>query len=179
MTEFVVDGDGLLKEKLSLSPNLPDDADPLVHETHQMLIRAYTSLTAAARRNNPSSQSLGRYNVLRLLHHAPGHRLLMSEIGDGLETSPTVVTRLIDALVADGLVRRVEHPDDKRKTWGEITDAGSRLFMTEEPLMMREIERLWSGMAPEEMKLLAHLLARLRLNILSRQPGDLPRLDEA
>jgi DNA-binding MarR family transcriptional regulator len=130
-----------------------------------MLIKAYTALTAAARRNNPSSQSLGRYNVLRLLHSAQDHRLLMSEIGDGLVTSPTVVTRLVDALVADGLVRRIDHPGDKRKTWAEITNAGSALFEAEAPLMMLEVQKLWQGVTEEEKRLLAHLLTKLRLSV--------------
>lgn len=132
-----------------------------------MLIKAYTSLTATARRNNPSSQSLGRYNVLRLLRHAPAHRLLMSEIGDGLETSPTVVTRLIDALVTDGLVQRVDHPQDKRKTWAEITEAGIRLFDAEAPRMHQVVESLWTGLSPDEKRLLSHLLSKLRLSLLT------------
>jgi DNA-binding MarR family transcriptional regulator len=132
-----------------------------------MLVKAYTAITAAARRNNPSSQSLGRYNVLRLLHAAEDRRLLMSEIGDGLETSPTVVTRLVDALVADGLVRRSDHPDDKRKTWAEITDAGATLFEAEAPLMMLEVEKLWQGVTEEEKRLLVHLLTKVRLSVKS------------
>ena len=132
-----------------------------------MLVKAYTTLTAAARRNNPSSQSLGRYNVLRVLHASPERRLLMSEIGDGLETSPTVVTRLVDALVADGLVRRIDHPDDKRKTWAEITDTGASLFEAESPLMMLEVQKLWQGVTEEEKRLLAHLLTKVRLSVKS------------
>lgn len=137
-----------------------------------MLVKSYTSLTAAARRNNPSSQSLGRYNVLRLLQHAPDSRLLMSELGDGLETSPTVVTRLVDALVGDGLVRRTDHPDDKRKTWAELTDAGRRLYESEEPLMTHEIERLWAAVPDSEKRLLVHLLSRLRLSLLTLPARD-------
>ena len=132
-----------------------------------MLVRAYTSLTATVRRNNPSTQSLGRYNVLRLLYGAVDRRLLMSEIGDGLEISPTVVTRLVDSLVADRLVRRVDHPDDKRKTWAEITGAGIELFEAEMPLMSRKIEDLWRGMESDDKRLLIHLLSKLRLNLLT------------
>ncbi|HEX5370529.1 MAG TPA: MarR family transcriptional regulator [Dehalococcoidia bacterium] len=140
-----------------------------------MLVRAYTSLTATVRRNNPSSLSLGRYNVLRLLYGAAGQRLLMSEIGDGLEISPTVVTRLVDSLVADGLVRRADHPDDKRKTWAEITSAGIELFEAEMPLMTKEIEKLWQGMEPAEKRVLIHLLAKLRLNLLTAAARDVTR----
>ena len=170
-TEFLVGEDGLLAEKApQRSARRLAEAqglDPLTHEAHFMLVRAYTSLTATVRRNNPSSQSLGRYNVLRLLYGAADQRLLMSEIGDGLEISPTVVTRLVDSLVADGLVRRLDHPDDKRKTWAEITPAGIALFEAEMPLMMQEIEDLWQGMEPEEKRLLIHLLSKLRLNLLT------------
>jgi MarR family 2-MHQ and catechol resistance regulon transcriptional repressor len=109
---------------------------------------------------------------VRLLYASENHRLLMSELGDGLEVSPTVVTRLVDSLVAEGLVARVDHPDDKRKTWATLTDAGRELFEAEMPLMIQEIERLWSGMTAKEKRLLVHLLSRLRLNLLTNGAVD-------
>lgn len=148
------------------------DLDPLSHEAHTLLVKAYMSLTATARRNNPSSLSLGRYNVVRLLYASENHRLLMSELGDALEVSPTVVTRLVDSLVAEGLVARVDHPDDKRKTWATLTPAGQELFEAEMPLMAQEIERLWTGMTAKEKRLLVHLLSRLRLNLLTNGAID-------
>ena len=169
--------DGMLVEKsvheaaARISQQGPD-LDPLSHEAHTLLVKTYTSLTAAARRNNPSSLSLGRYNVLRLLYASEHNRLLMSEIGDGLEVSPTVVTRLVDSLVAEGLVARVDPPDDKRKTWATLTEAGQELFRSEMPLMVLEIERLWSGMTSKEKRLLVHLLSRLRLNLLTNDAVD-------
>jgi MarR family transcriptional regulator, 2-MHQ and catechol-resistance regulon repressor len=173
----VVLEDGMLAEKsvheaATRISQLGPDLDPLSHEAHTLLVKAYTSLTAAARRNNPSSLSLGRYNVLRLLYASDHNRLLMSEIGDGLEVSPTVVTRLVDSLVAEGLVARVDHPDDKRKTWATLTEAGRELFQSEMPLMVLEIERLWSGMTAKEKRLLVHLLSRLRLNLLTNDAVD-------
>ena len=173
MSEFVVGDDGFMREKLYLAADKDEELNTLTGEAHQMLIRAYTSLTATVRRNNPSSQSHGRYNVLRLLSQSPDHRLLMSELGDGLETSPTVITRLIDSLVEDGLVRRVDHPDDKRKTWAEITEAGLTLFGSEEPAMRHLIDRLWAGVTDQEKKLLIHLLARVRLSLLTAPAREL------
>jgi DNA-binding MarR family transcriptional regulator len=149
--------------------------DPLTHEAHGMLVKTYTTLTAAARRNNPSSLSLGRYNVLRLLYSSEGRRLLMSEISDGLEASPTVVTRLVDSLVDQGLVQRVDHPEDKRKTWAEITRSGVALFEAEMPKMMLEVEKLWEGMADDEKRILVHLLAKLRLNLMTVAPRDVQK----
>jgi DNA-binding MarR family transcriptional regulator len=128
------------------------------------------------RRNNPSRLSLGRYNVLRLLYEAEENRLLMSEIGDGLEISPTVVTRLVDSLAAEGLVERAEHPDDKRKTWAVLTPAGRALFEAELPLMQRQVEKVWQGLSAEEKRLLVHLLSKLRLSLLSAAPEDVAQL---
>ena len=141
-----------------------------------MLVKAYTSLTAVVRRNNPSSLSLGRYNVLRLLYATEERRLLMSEIGDGLEISPTVVTRLVDSLVAEGLVERVDHPDDKRKTWAAMTAAGQALFEAEMPLMLDEVEKLWAGLLPGEKRLLVHLLSKLRLSLATIAVEDMAAL---
>ena len=170
MASFTVGEDGFMREGM-----LPMDAaerDSLTYDAHEMLIKAYTSLTATIRRRNPTSQSLGRYNVLRHLESAPDHRLLMSEIGDALQTSPTVVTRLIDGMVADGLVRRVEHPEDKRKTWAELTEAGARLFQAEQPAMAREVQRAWAGVTDDEKRLLIHLLSRFRLSLLTAPARD-------
>lgn len=143
-----------------------------------MLFRAYTSLTATVRRNNPSRLSLGRYNVLRLLHGAEDQRLLMSEIGDGLEISPTVVTRLVDALAAEGLVERALNPDDKRKTWAVLTEAGRTLYEAEMPLMLQEVEKVWKGLSSEEKRLLVHLLTKLRLSLVTASPEEVAELSQ-
>ena len=147
--------------------------DPLTYEAHQILVRAVTALTGSIRRNNPSRFSLGRYNVLRLLYAAEEKRLLMSEIGDGLEISPTIVTRLVDSLVVEGIVERITHPEDKRKTWAAMTGEGIAIFEGEMPLMAEQIEKLWRGLQPEEKRLLVHLLSKLRLSLLTISPDEL------
>jgi MarR family 2-MHQ and catechol resistance regulon transcriptional repressor len=153
--------------------------DPLTQEAHMMLFRAYTTLTATVRRNNPSRLSLGRYNVLRLLYGTEDNRLLMSEIGDGLEISPTVVTRLVDSLASERLVERAHHPEDKRKTWAVLTAEGRALFESEMPAMLREIEKLWKGLLPEEKRLLIHLLTKLRLSLVTASPDEVTDLAQA
>ena len=183
MTEFIVLDDGLLTERSAHTAASMVAADrgmdPLTQEAHMMLFRAYTTMTATVRRNNPSRLSLGRYNVLRLLYGAEDHRLLMSEIGDGLEISPTVVTRLVDSLAAEGLVERAHHPDDKRKTWAVLTPEGRALFESEMPAMLREVEKLWMGLLPEEKRLLVHLLTKLRLSLVTASPDEVTDLAQA
>ncbi len=92
----------------------------------------------------------------------------MSDVGDGLEVSASIVTRLVDSLVEDGYVRRVDHPDDKRKTWAELTAEGSALFEAQMPMMRHQIRELWRGMDDDEKRILIHLFAKLRLNLITR-----------
>jgi DNA-binding MarR family transcriptional regulator len=143
------------------------DADPLSYEAHFMLVKAYNTITAVSRRVKPTSLSLGRYNVLRLLYTADERRMLMSELSDALEVSPTVVTRLVDTLADEGFVERTGHDTDKRKTWTAMTEAGAALFEAEWPPMAAMVQDLWQGFRESEKRMLVHLLAKLRLNLLS------------
>jgi DNA-binding MarR family transcriptional regulator len=78
-----------------------------------------------------------------------------------------VVTRLVDTLADDGYVERTGHDTDKRKTWATLTEAGVALFEAEWPLMAALVQDLWQGFRETEKRLLVHLLAKLRLNLLS------------
>jgi DNA-binding MarR family transcriptional regulator len=124
-------------------------------------------MTGVSRRVKPSQLSLGRYNVLRLLYLAEERRLLMSELSEALEVSPTVITRLVDTLAEGGHVERTGHNTDKRKTWATMTDAGVALFESEWPPMAAMVQDLWQGFRDTEKRMLVHLLAKLRLNLLS------------
>jgi DNA-binding MarR family transcriptional regulator len=143
------------------------DADPLSYEAHFMLVKAYNTITGVSRRVKPTSLSLGRYNVLRVLYAADQRRMLMSELSEALEVSPTVITRLVDTLAEDGFVERAGHDTDKRKTWATMTEAGAALFESEWPPMASMVQDLWQGFRDSEKRMLVHLLAKLRLNLLS------------
>ena len=171
MTEFHLLEGGFLTEgkshDIAASLARRTGGDPLSHEAHLTFTRAYTTLTGAVRRHSTSSLSLGRHNVLRFLYTAPERRLLMSEIGEKLEVSATVVTRLIESLVAEELVRREEHSSDKRKTWAALTSKGAALFEAELPSMLELVEDLWQSLRDDEKRVLIHLLTKLRISLLS------------
>lgn len=62
---------------------------------------------------------------MRLLHvlHDEGPQI-MSGLRDRLGVTARNVTALVDALEADDLVRRAQHPTDRRATIIELTEAG-------------------------------------------------------
>lgn len=65
------------------------------------------------------------YARMRTLHilHGKGPQI-MSGLRDHLGVTARSVTALVDALEAEGLVRRVPHPTDRRATIVELTSEG-------------------------------------------------------
>ena len=90
----------------------------------------------------------------------------MRVMGERLQLHPTSVTNIVDRLQADGLVRRVPHPTDRRATLVEITDTGTALRerATES---VTSIEFGLGGLTPEQETQLTALLGKVR-----RAAGD-------
>ncbi|MCO8270530.1 MarR family transcriptional regulator [Actinoplanes sp. TRM 88003] len=85
------------------------------------------------------------YDVLLELNSAPGRRLSMTELGDVAVVSRTRASRVVDQLVAAGLVIRETNPDDKRSAYAVITDAGRKRLRAAAPTYLAAIERLFTS----------------------------------
>ena len=67
---------------------------------------------------------LGSYDVLVQLVEAPERRLRMSELAERVLLSRSGLTRLVDRMEREGLVRREPCEDDARGLYTVLTDAG-------------------------------------------------------
>src|SRR5689334_4207348 len=68
------------------------------------------------------------FEVLMRLARSPGRRLRMTDLAGQTSLSTSGVTRVVDRMDRDGLVRREACPSDRRSSFAVITDAGvSRL----------------------------------------------------
>jgi len=72
----------------------------------------------------PLGLSLAKLNVLSHLSEAK-RSLSLSEIADRLKCVRSNVTQLVDRLEAEGLVRRLSDPSDRRTVRAELTELGS------------------------------------------------------
>ena len=72
--------------------------------------------------------SLSSYEVLLFLAESPEGHVRMSDLADSVLLSRSGLTRLVDRLERDGLVRRESCPSDLRGFNALITDAGRELF---------------------------------------------------
>src|SRR5436189_5805718 len=68
--------------------------------------------------------TLSDYDVLVQLARAPEHRLRNIDLANAVVLTRSGVTRLVDGLEKDGLVRRSSCVEDKRGTFVAITDEG-------------------------------------------------------
>ena len=67
---------------------------------------------------------LGSFNVLRLLHKAPGGRLQMSELARAVHLTRSGVTRLANRLEKTGMLHREAHAKDRRSACAVLTERG-------------------------------------------------------
>ena len=180
MTEFTVD-DGWMTETsvrdlASWYHEHCPLTDALTFETHLMVLRTYATLVSDSPLDTEVGISRARYNILRLLYQATDNRLLMSDIVHGMNVSPTNITKLVDTLVADGLVCRVSHEIDKRKTWAVLTPQGRNVVEKALPSVGVHVSSLWDGLTDEEKRLLVHLLAKARLAAMTAPAEEQTRI---
>jgi MarR family transcriptional regulator, 2-MHQ and catechol-resistance regulon repressor len=156
--------DSAVHDLASWYNELCPDTSLLTFEAHLMVMRTYANLLPGSPLDASAGLSRARFNVLRLLYRAPNHRMLMGDFAEEMNVSPTNITKLMDTLVADGLVVRVTHEIDKRKTWAEITEAGLKMVETALPSVAEHVDGLWLGLDEEEKRALIHLLAKMRMH---------------
>ena len=90
------------------------------------LLRAHSRLTRILDRELEAEcgLSLAQYDVLLTLAKAPQRRLRMTELADQVLLSRSGLTRLVDRLVAGGLLERQSCPSDARGTYATVTPRG-------------------------------------------------------
>jgi DNA-binding MarR family transcriptional regulator len=82
---------------------------------------------------------LAWYDVLVQLVEAPGRRLRMTDLAGAVLISRSGLTRLVDRLVAEGLVRRERAEDDARGTFAVMTDEGYARLRAATPTHLRGV----------------------------------------
>jgi DNA-binding MarR family transcriptional regulator len=124
---------------------------------HALLVERVGRDLAAA-----TSLPLGSYNVLRLLHEAPGGRLRLSELARAVYLTRSGVTRLANRLERAGLLRREGHARDRRGSCAALTDRGRDQLRRARAVFVRAIaEHFGSYLSDGEAETLNAILSRM------------------
>lgn len=106
--------------------------------------------------------ALTDYDVLVQLANADDRRLRMSELADRLLLSRSGATRLVDRLVAQGLVERVMCDVDRRGQWASLTDAGYERLRQASPTHLRGVaEHFLDRLSADELAAMERVFTRL------------------
>jgi len=148
-------------------------ADPALDTPYRELLELSANFSHAFLRWLDGSNSCGfsfpRLRVLELLHcRGPA---MMKTLADGLGLSARNLTAVADSLEAEGLLRRVPHPTDRRATVLELTESGLRAADEALAPRLAEIGQLFEELSPTARAGLKHSLSTLVEAMESRQSG--------
>ena len=102
------------------------------------------------------------YEVLLYLAQAPDRKLPMSALAERTMLTRSGITRLVDGLVAAGMIERAACPNDARVSYAQLTDDGYEKLRDAGCTHIASIRRLFlKHFSPEEIGQLASLLGRL------------------
>ncbi|MBV8988751.1 MAG: winged helix-turn-helix transcriptional regulator [Solirubrobacterales bacterium] len=102
------------------------------------------------------------YEVLLYLAQSDERRLPMSALAESTMLTRSGITRLVDGLVAGGLIERVSCRDDARVSYAQLTDDGYEKLRCAGATHVASIHRMFlEHFDQEELEQLASLLGRL------------------
>lgn len=144
-------------------PTPPARVRPAV-EAWESLFRAQVSLLRRFEHAGDFAPLRPReYDVLFTLSLAPAQRLRLRELNEEVLLSQPSLSRMVDRLVARGLVRRERAPEDARGTVVALTADGLALQRRIGRQHVRSIARYVGGALDEdELRTLTRLTAKLR-----------------
>ncbi len=145
-------------------------------------LRAWVQLLKTAKRiegevashfANEHSTSLSRFDVLANLERSPGQSTGTSRLSKMLLASRGNITRLLDRMEKDRLIRRVPNPGDRRISEVHMTPAGARLFARLAPDHEGWAHDIFGVLSETELTQFIAMLRRLRRR-LDEMPKSLP-----
>jgi DNA-binding MarR family transcriptional regulator len=117
-----------------------------------------------------------QFNALRVLQSGEPGGLTCSGLGNRLISTDPDITRLLDRLAKQGLVRRRRDVRDRRVVLTEITDAGTALLQSIAPKLDARVRTLFAHMPQQRLEQLIELLGEVRRT--TEQPPEHSNVEE-
>jgi DNA-binding MarR family transcriptional regulator len=128
------------------------------------MLRAHSALTRTldAELAREHDMPLSSYEVLLFLADSNGGRMRMSELADSVLLSRSGLTRLVDRLERQGLLKRERCESDARGFFAEITPEGRRAFDAARQTHLDGVRKLFlSRFSRDELRTLGGLWQKL------------------
>jgi DNA-binding MarR family transcriptional regulator len=145
----------------SLAPGT--ELDDLEHSAWRSFLHTHARVARRLEADLVAAQQLplAEFDVLFQLALAQNHRLRMNELANRVLLSRAGITRLVDRLVADGLVARIKCMSDARGAFAVLTDKGKQRLEEARPGHMAGVRRYFlDSFTRAELATMAELLSR-------------------
>ena len=139
------------------------ELDPLEHRAWRAYLHKHALVTRLLEADlvARSGLPLAEFDVLFQLALSDGQRLRMNELADRVLLSRAGITRLVDRLVADGLVVRMKCATDARGAFAALTDQGRTRLEGARPAHLAAVKRYFIGaFSRAELETLAGFMER-------------------
>lgn len=117
----------------------------------------------------PVAGGTGKISTLFIVMHQPG--ITASEIQQFAGKDAPAMTRLIEKLLADGLLERHADPNTKRRQQLFITDAGRSVLEDVRAIISREPEEAFWMLTPKEHAQVVAFLRKIAAAYVERHKG--------
>jgi MarR family transcriptional regulator, organic hydroperoxide resistance regulator len=137
------------------------------------LVRTAEQMQHALRTKlKPYALTETQYNSLRILRGAVSSGLTCAEIAERLVSHDPDITRLVERLQRQGLVRRERGEKDRRVVLTKITAAGLDRLKESDPIVNSTVHALLSHLSSSDLKTMIALLERARLFAEPSNPNE-------
>ena len=144
-----------------------------VHDTHHQALKLWLRLLSCTTRvegvvrnrlRRDFATTLPRFDLLAQLEREPDG-LTMGELSRRLMVTGANVTGITDQLEAEGLVKRVMHPSDRRSIAVQLTASGRRQFRRMAVIHEQWIVELLAGWGGRQQSQMYARLAELKAHL--------------
>lgn len=106
--------------------------------------------------------TLFEYYVLAMLSEADDRRLLMSDLAQWTNSTPSRLSHVIEKMERNGYVKRSPHPGDGRSTIATITDVGYAKIVEAAPGHVNAVrESVFDALNDEEVEQFGAILGKV------------------
>lgn len=102
------------------------------------------------------------FEVLLRISRAEGGRISMGSLAQQVALTTGGITRMLDRMIAAGLVERVPSPSDRRVHFAALTAPGRAVLEDAAQVHAANLQQAFAGFSAEDLRTFDQLLDRLR-----------------
>jgi MarR family 2-MHQ and catechol resistance regulon transcriptional repressor len=140
------------------------DADDRLVTTFGRLVEAHAAVSRRTGRSLETACGIPQpwFEVLLRISRADGGQVSMGSLAQQVALTSGGITRLLDRMIAGGLVERVPCPTDRRVLFAALTPQGRELLAQALVVHTADLREAFGGFARRDLDALDGLLDRLR-----------------